>query len=94
MTHLSSHASDHLPIILQVIGSKKVQQKGRRRFHFEEAWLLHEDYEDMIKQAWESGGSNSSLLDLVKQKVAAYASELHAWGAPKTHPQSEEIKRL
>ena len=55
---------------------------------------MHEDCEDVIKQAWESGGSNSSLLDLVKQKVAARASELHAWVAPKTHPQSEEIKRL
>ena len=94
VTHLSSHASDHLPILLQVIGSKKVQQKERRRFQFEEAWLLHEDCEDVIKQAWESGGSGSSLLDLVKQKVAACASDLHAWGAPKTHPQAEEIKRL
>ena len=55
---------------------------------------MHEDCEDLIKQAWDSGRANSSLLDLVKQKVATCATDLNAWGSSKTHPQSEEIKRL
>ncbi|XP_050241304.1 uncharacterized protein LOC126690225 [Quercus robur] len=34
------------------------------------------------------------MLELLRQKLAAYAVDLHAWGSSKTQPQSEEIKKL
>ena len=83
MTHLSSHASDHLPIILIVQSSKKSWYKGQKSFKFEEAWLLFGDYEEVIKDAWEKGGAEDTGLGVVKQKVAACASDLQAWGSSK-----------
>ena len=46
--------------------------------------MLFDDYEDVIKVAWEKGGTEPSGLGLVKQKVAAYALDLQAWGSSKT----------
>ena len=48
--HLSSHASDHLPIMLHVQSSKK-WYKGWKGFKFEEAWLLEEGCDEVIKNA-------------------------------------------
>ena len=48
--HLSTHASDHLPILLHVQSSKK-WYKGRKGFKFEEAWLLAEGCDEVIKNA-------------------------------------------
>lgn len=92
MTHLPPHASDHPLIILQVQGSRKFRHKGQRGFKFEEAWLLLDECEEVIKTAWEKGGDKASELGLAKQKIVACAIELHAWGSSKAQPNSEEIK--
>ena len=84
VSHLSSHASDHLPIIFHAQSSKKLGYKGQKSFKFKDAWLLFNDYEDVIKAAWEKGGAEPSGLGLVKQKVAACAMDLQAWGSSKT----------
>ena len=48
--HLSSHALNHLPIMLHVQSSKK-WYKGRKGFKFEEVWLLAEGCDEVIKNA-------------------------------------------
>ena len=63
---LVTHALDHLPIILHAQSSRKLLYKGQRSFKFEEAWLLFNDYEDVIKATWEKGGTEPSGLGLVK----------------------------
>ena len=40
VTHLHSHASDHLPLILQTQKNQRLRAQGARGFKFEEAWLL------------------------------------------------------
>ena len=50
--HVSAHASDHLPILLQV--QSFVPQIRKRGFKFEESWLLMEDCEATVKEAWDS----------------------------------------
>ncbi|XP_030939515.1 uncharacterized protein LOC115964320 [Quercus lobata] len=94
VTHLPPHASDHLPILLQIQGRKKLRQKGHRGFKFEEAWLLSDECEGVIKTAWEKGSTDGSGLGLAKQKTAACAVELQAWGSSNAQPDSKEIKKL
>lgn len=91
--HLSSHASDHLPIMLYVQSSKKLY-KGQKGFKFEEAWLLAEGCDEVVKIAWSKDGEGDSGLELARRKVVGCATELQAWGALQTHPDVEEIKRL
>ena len=94
VTHLPPHASDHLPILLQVQGCKKLRQKGQKGFKFEEAWLLSDECEGVIKIAWEKGSIDALGLGLAKQKIATCAVELQAWGSSNSQPDSKEIKKL
>ncbi|XP_050271048.1 probable protein arginine N-methyltransferase 6 isoform X2 [Quercus robur] len=45
ITHLSTHVSDHLPIMLQVQSFQQQRQQRGRSFKFEEAWLLSNECE-------------------------------------------------
>ena len=68
--------------------------KGRRSFKFEEAWLLWDDCEMVIREAWEISHGCESVLETIKQKISGCASELVVWGATKIQPGIAEIKSL
>lgn len=58
------------------------------------SWLLWEDCEEVVKASWEKGNYEATTLKTAKQKIAACGADLLAWGASKTHPDTEEVKRL
>ncbi|XP_023915655.2 uncharacterized protein LOC112027215 [Quercus suber] len=94
VTHLFSHASDHRPLVLQT----KVNWRNRRRqprdFKFEESWLLWEDCEKTILEAWQNAGGDNTGLNRAKDKINKWGEDLAAWGSTKTQPEAEEIKKL
>uniref|UniRef100_A0A7N2N012 Reverse transcriptase n=1 Tax=Quercus lobata TaxID=97700 RepID=A0A7N2N012_QUELO len=92
--HLHSHASDHLPILLQTKSIMKYNTRSTRGFKFEEAWLLWEDCEAAVQEAWNKWEGVSSGLPRVKEKIAGCGVELHAWGSSKTYPDIDRIKVL
>ena len=94
LTHLFSHASDHLPIILHIRIARRTSPSNSRGFKFEESWLLWEDCKDVIHEAWNREGGTESGLARVKEKIASCGADLHAWGSSRTHPNTEKIKRL
>ena len=51
VTHLYSHASDHMPIILQTQSYHKQRQRRKRSFKFEESWLTWEECEEVVSEA-------------------------------------------
>ena len=51
IVHLSTHASDHLPILLDVQSFSQLRQQRGKSFKFEEAWLLRVDCEEVIQEA-------------------------------------------
>ena len=63
VTHLPPHESDHLPIILQTEHLKP--RKGRKGFMFEEKWLLWEDCEEVMSEAWMIGEDRDHGLGLI-----------------------------
>ena len=94
VTHLSSHASDHLPIILQTKTSKFRLARSNMGFKFEESWLLWEECEAVVHEGWNKMGGTGSVIANVKERIEGCGRELHAWGASKTHPNIERIKVL
>ena len=48
----------------------------------------------MVKRAWEKGNNKATTLGVTKQKLTDCGADLLAWGASKTHPDTEDIKRL
>lgn len=64
--YLSSHASDHLPILLQTQSYRKQRLFGSRGFKFEEVWLLWEDCEVVVMGAWNMNENGEFGLSQVK----------------------------
>lgn len=89
---LFSHASDHVPIILHIRTARRTSPSNPRCFKFEESWLLWEDCENVIHEAWNREGGVDSCLARVKDKIASCGADLHAWGSSKTHPDTEILK--
>ena len=92
--YLSPHASDLLPVLLQNKCYAKHRANGGGGFKFEEAWLMWEECEAVVENAWPLHGNEGLGLAQVKQKIVACGVELKAWGAGKTNPDKEAIKQL
>ena len=90
--HLSTHASDHLPILLQV--QSFVPQIRERGFKFEESWLLMEDCEATVKEAWDSELVVEQGLASTLRKIQVCGSKLMKWGSARTTPVVEAIKQI
>ena len=94
VSHLFSHASDHIPILLKTMIDRQVRGRGTGGFRFEENWLLWADCEDVMTEAWTKGSRGNLGLSGVRDQIQACGAKLHAWGSFKTKPETEEIKRL
>ena len=92
ITHLSSHVSDHLPIILQIKSFSQNRIWRDRKFKFEDSWLLWDNCEAVVKEAWDQVGEEVAGLGLIKEKIKLCGEKLLAWGSTKTNPDTEEIK--
>ena len=94
VTHLPLHASDHLPLILQIDQYRRNSMLRGLGFKFEEAWLLCEDYEEVVKNSWEATINDGHGLEDIKQIFRVCGENLRMWGLSKTKPNAEEIKLL
>jgi hypothetical protein len=66
--HVATEESDHMALVIKMADVIAAgQRQGSRGFAFEEMWTKHEDYDRMIKEAWENrmfrGGGNSGTME-------------------------------
>ena len=94
ITHLSTHESDHLPIVLQVQSFCHQRHRCERDFKFEESWLLWNDYESVVKEAWGKAEDNINGLASIKEKIKTCGAKLMTWGSSKTDLDAASIKEL
>lgn len=78
VTHLSSHASDHLPIVLKTQHFRQQRHRRERWFKFEESWLLWNDCEFVVKEAWGKARDSDHGLASIKEKIKTCGAELMA----------------
>ena len=91
---LPPHASDHLPITIQVQTFSHKQRRFDRYFKFEENWLLWDDCEEVIRGSWSMAGCGESDLAAIKAKISACRVDLKAQGATKAEHEVKAIKQL
>ena len=92
ITPLSTHASYHLPIMLKVLSFQQQRQRHGKAFKFEEAWLLSNEYEETVKEAWGKYEDGSYGLLSIKNKIHVCGLELSRWGSAR--PDEVAIKEL
>ena len=94
ITHLSSHALDHLAIMLQVQSFCQQRHRRERGFKFEESWLLWNDCEAAVKEAWGKDGDSTHGLVSSKEKIKTCGAELMNWGSTRIDPDTTNIKEI
>ncbi|XP_075633415.1 uncharacterized protein LOC142605872 [Castanea sativa] len=94
ITHLSAHASDHLPIMLQVQSFVQQRQRRERGFKFKESWLLLNDCEDTIKEVWGKEADDPQGLVSIKKKIKICGAELMRWGSTRIDLDEAVIKEI
>ena len=78
VTHLFSHASDHLPILLKTMNDRWTRGREVGGFKFEESWLLWEDCEEAVTEVWTKGGYGCLGLSGARENIQSCGAELHA----------------
>jgi hypothetical protein len=103
--HIAKEESDHMPLLIKVRDAQTAMISSIfRGFKFEEMWLKHENYEEMVKNAWENRrggefqkrrrrGGNMGLDTLWRQLREIY-TQMKRCGFEIFDSVREEIKRL
>ncbi|XP_065618703.1 uncharacterized protein LOC136062914 [Quercus suber] len=78
VSHLFSHAFDHIPILLRTRNDKRLRGRGASAFRFKESWLLWDDCEEVVHEAWTKGGQGSPGLRSVMDRIQGYGADLNA----------------
>ena len=75
MKHLLQHLSDHTPILISLFRGLGVV-RGDRPFRFQAAWLSHEGFEGVLKEAWKSDTPLYPLLGQVPSMLSSWNREV------------------
>ncbi|KAM1837470.1 hypothetical protein ACFX14_019273 [Malus domestica] len=76
VTYLKSCKYDHIPIMLEVTpGSTR---RIHRLFQFEEIWTHHEEYEEIIREAWATSVVGVPMYQ-VCEKIKTTRMTLNTW---------------
>ncbi|CAA7042577.1 unnamed protein product [Microthlaspi erraticum] len=75
VTHLPFLASDHTPLYIQLSPTQSSDPK-RRPFRFEAAWLLHESFQDLLRNSWNNAVSTPHALQALREKLKRWNHEV------------------
>ena len=64
MSHEFSHAPDHMPLLLQIGKDNRLQGCVARGFKFEEVWLLSDECEELVGEAWGRSGGEGAFWSI------------------------------
>ncbi|KAG7559686.1 Reverse transcriptase domain [Arabidopsis thaliana x Arabidopsis arenosa] len=93
VTHLPFLASDHAPLYVQL--SPAVGQNRRRRpFRFEAAWLSHPSFKDLVRASWNGELQTPMALDELKEKLQQWNKDVFGDVQKKKEVLMRDIKAI
>lgn len=90
--NLMPSKSDHLPILIEVRELRPKKKRKKKRFRFEEGWLLGEDCQKMVELGWnvDSGGDPFSRIC---NKIQNTRDVLQEWSSSIFGNLKEDIEK-
>lgn len=93
VTHLPFLASDHAPLYVQ-LSPEVGQNRGRRPFRFEAAWLNHPSFKDLLEVSWNRELQTPIALNEVKDKLKQWNRDVFRDVQKKKDTLMREIKAV
>lgn len=75
VTHLPFLSSDHMPLYIQLSPEGKTDPR-KRPFRFEEAWLSHPGFQELLRNSWNGGISTPQALEGLRVKLKRWNKEV------------------
>ena len=93
--HIVTEESDHMALLLKVIAEPAPRiQSASRSFMFEEMWLKHDGYDDMIVDAWEKSEHNGQDINGFWRRLQDMSRDMKRWSFEIFGSVRAEIKNL
>lgn len=90
--NLKPNNSDHLPILIQIREFSPKKKMKKRRFCFEESWLLEDECRLVMEAAWEDA-SGLDPHSKIGNKISSTREALLAWSKVHFGSLKEEIEK-
>ncbi|XP_019163558.1 PREDICTED: uncharacterized protein LOC109159904 [Ipomoea nil] len=74
--HLPRVASDHAPLLLRLHGSRRGNPTNLFHFHFQAAWLTHQDLTKVVKRMWNTDGDLAGNVQRVAHGLSDWNKEV------------------
>jgi hypothetical protein len=93
--HIATEESDHMALLIRIRDEPPVRGNyAPRGFQFEEMWLKHEGYDDMVAKAWQHRNTGARSLANLWAQLRDVSSDIKRWGFETFGSVRAEIKRL
>ncbi|XP_059454900.1 uncharacterized protein LOC132185097 [Corylus avellana] len=92
-TWTNSRSSDHKPICLRLGEEEERQAVYSKKFKIEASWMVDEEYQQVVENAWVSGVLGGSKMQQVRQKLASCQADLSSWSKRKFGDATKKIKQ-
>jgi hypothetical protein len=90
---LASCTSDHNPLLLQLNNNAGVSGKIPKEFKVEASWMIDEDFNDIVRNAWEEGDTGQTAIQTARLKLANCQVGLKRWSGNKFGVAERKLKR-
>jgi hypothetical protein len=93
--HIATEESDHMALLIKVLAEPiRRLLPCSNGFKFEEMWIKHDNYEEMVKEAWAKGEANKQGLSGLWSRLQGVTRDMHRWSYETFGSVRAEIKRL
>ncbi|XP_042942831.1 uncharacterized protein LOC122277013 [Carya illinoinensis] len=91
---LTGRCSDHLPILLTMMGKEEKQCKRKFPFRFEVGWIKEDKCEQLVRQGWNRKGFMGDPIRRVSAMLEACKGGLVGWFKNKDRDRANDIEKL
>ncbi|XP_042988726.1 uncharacterized protein LOC122316260 [Carya illinoinensis] len=91
---LIGRCSDHLPILLTMMGKEEKQCKRKFPFRFEAGWIKEDKCEQLVRQGWNRKGFMGDPIRRVSTMLETCKGGLVGWFRKKDRDRANDIEKL
>jgi hypothetical protein len=90
---LAAYSSDHNPLAMTIFSREENEVRQQRGFKVEASWMLDDEYNGIVQQAWDEGELGDTAITTARLKLANCQADLKRWSRKKFGNADRELKK-